>query len=41
VLEAARLARRDPIVLYASTNKVYGDLEALGIHEEATRDPSA
>jgi CDP-paratose 2-epimerase len=27
VLEAARLSRRNPVVLYASTNKVYGGME--------------
>jgi CDP-paratose 2-epimerase len=37
VLEAARRSGREPIVLYASTNKVYGDLEALGIEEQPTR----
>ncbi len=41
VLEAARLAaeRRDrpPIVLYASTNKVYGGMEEVAVVEEATR----
>lgn len=34
VLEAARRSRRDPIVLYASTNKVYGALEHVRIVEE-------
>lgn len=34
VLEAARLSGRDPIVLYASTNKVYGALDDLEIIEE-------
>ena len=34
VLEAARLNGRDPIVLYSSTNKVYGALEDLEIVEE-------
>ncbi len=41
VLEAARLAaqRRDrpPIVLYASTNKVYGGMEGVAVVEKATR----
>jgi len=37
VLEAARLVADDPIVLYASTNKVYGGMEALTVREEATR----
>jgi CDP-paratose 2-epimerase len=34
VLEAARISDRDPIVLYASTNKVYGALDDLEIIEE-------
>ena len=37
VLEAARRHGRQPVVLYASTNKVYGGLEDLEIKEEATR----
>jgi len=37
VLEAARLAGNDPIVLYASTNKVYGGMEEVVIREDATR----
>lgn len=37
VLEGARLSGRDPVVLYASTNKVYGDLAHLEVGEEATR----
>src|SRR6516164_9006531 len=37
VLEAARKRRRPPIVLYASTNKVYGPMSDLNIREEATR----
>jgi CDP-paratose 2-epimerase len=37
VLEAARKRRRPPIVLYASTNKVYGPMSDLDIREEATR----
>lgn len=35
ILEAARASRLEPIVLYASTNKVYGGLEHLRIVEEA------
>ncbi len=35
-LEAARLSGRRPIVLYASTNKVYGGMEEVGVVEEAT-----
>ena len=37
LLEAARRSGRDPIFIYASTNKVYGNLEGLPIHEEETR----
>jgi CDP-paratose 2-epimerase len=36
-LEAARLSGRDPIFIYASTNKVYGGMEAVRIVEDATR----
>lgn len=31
VLDAARRSRREPLVVYASTNKVYGDLEHLAV----------
>jgi CDP-paratose 2-epimerase len=37
VLESARRQRRMPIVLYTSTNKVYGGLEHLSIVERPTR----
>lgn len=37
VLEAARLSGNNPIVLYASTNKVYGGMEDVGVIEEETR----
>lgn len=37
VLEAARLSPQKPIVLYASTNKVYGALENLPLNEEEQR----
>jgi len=37
VLEAARLVADDPILLYASTNKVYGGMEAIRVREEETR----
>lgn len=37
VLEAARLSGDNPIVLYASTNKVYGALEGARAIEQATR----
>lgn len=36
-LEAARLSKRDPIFLYASTNKVYGGMEDVKLVEESTR----
>jgi len=37
VLEAARASRQNPVVLYASTNKVYGGMEQVGVLEEETR----
>lgn len=37
VLEAARLSGRQPIVLYASTNKVYGGMEDLPVVEDESR----
>ncbi|HEY59365.1 MAG TPA: NAD-dependent epimerase/dehydratase family protein [Anaerolineae bacterium] len=37
VMEAARISRKNPIVIYASTNKVYGAMEALKVVEEETR----
>jgi CDP-paratose 2-epimerase len=37
VLESARLSGSDPIVLYASTNKVYGGMEHIGLIETGTR----
>ena len=37
VVEAARRSGRDPIVIYASTNKVYGELEGSRVVEDATR----
>ena len=36
-LEAARAAGRNPIFIYASTNKVYGEMEDVVVQEEATR----
>lgn len=36
-LEAARTSGRDPIFIYASTNKVYGGMEDVELFEEATR----
>jgi CDP-paratose 2-epimerase len=37
VLEAVRNAENKPILLYASTNKVYGSLESLKVTEKKTR----
>ena len=37
VLEAARLNERNPMVIYASTNKVYGGMEDVSVVEKATR----
>ena len=37
VLEAARLSGRNPLILYSSTNKVYGGMEDVGIVEKETR----
>jgi CDP-paratose 2-epimerase len=37
VLEAARLSGENPILLYASTNKVYGGMEDVQVVERATR----
>lgn len=37
VLEAARLSGRNPIFIFASTNKVYGGMEDVAIVEHATR----
>ena len=37
VVEAARLSGRDPILLYASTNKVYGGMEDVPLAESETR----
>jgi CDP-paratose 2-epimerase len=36
-LEAARVSERNPIFLYASTNKVYGGMDDVELVEEATR----
>jgi len=36
-LEAARLSQRDPVFIYASTNKVYGCMDEVELFEEATR----
>jgi CDP-paratose 2-epimerase len=37
ILEAARLSDRKPIILYSSTNKVYGGMEDVRVVEEQTR----
>ncbi len=37
VLEAARLSERNPVVLYASTNKVYGGMEEVRVVARGTR----
>jgi CDP-paratose 2-epimerase len=36
-LEAARLSAKNPIFIYASTNKVYGGMDDVEVIEEATR----
>jgi CDP-paratose 2-epimerase len=36
-LEAARASGRDPIFVYASTNKVYGEMEEVPLAEDPTR----
>jgi CDP-paratose 2-epimerase len=37
VLEAARRSNRDPVFIYASTNKVYGGMEDMDVVEQETR----
>jgi CDP-paratose 2-epimerase len=37
MLEAARLNERKPVMLYASTNKVYGGMEDVEVVEDTTR----
>ncbi|HEY9582922.1 MAG TPA: GDP-mannose 4,6-dehydratase [Candidatus Paceibacterota bacterium] len=37
VLEAVRLSKRKPLLIYSSTNKVYGGLENLGVAEKKIR----
>lgn len=37
MLEAARLSKRNPIFVFASTNKVYGQMEDIPVVELATR----
>jgi CDP-paratose 2-epimerase len=36
-LEAARLSGKDPVFIYASTNKVYGEMGEVRLVEDATR----
>ncbi|MBI3914651.1 MAG: GDP-mannose 4,6-dehydratase [Chloroflexi bacterium] len=36
-LEAARLSKRNPIFVFASTNKVYGGMDHIAIEEKPTR----
>jgi len=36
-LEAAHASKRDPVFLYASTNKVYGGMEDVALTEDPTR----
>ncbi len=37
VLEAARASKKNPVVLYTSTNKVYGGMDDVSVVEQATR----
>ncbi len=37
VVEAARLSDRNPVLIYASTNKVYGGMDDVELFEESTR----
>ncbi len=37
MLEAARLSGRNPVFLYASTNKVYGEMDEVAVVEQAGR----
>jgi CDP-paratose 2-epimerase len=37
MVEAARLSGRNPILIYASTNKVYGGMDEVEVVEDATR----
>jgi CDP-paratose 2-epimerase len=36
-LEAARLSGSNPVFIYSSTNKVYGEMEGIALIEQATR----
>lgn len=37
LLEAVRQSRQDPVLIYSSTNKVYGSLEDMSLQETRTR----
>ncbi len=37
LLEAVRQSRQDPVLIYSSTNKVYGSLEDMALRETRTR----
>jgi len=37
VLEAARKSGEEPIILYTSTNKVYGEMDTIAVKEEESR----
>lgn len=37
VLEAARASKKNPVVLYASTNKVYGGMEDINVVDQGSR----
>lgn len=37
LLESVRLSKRNPILIYSSTNKVYGDLDGIAVKETKTR----
>ena len=37
VLDAARMTGKQPVILYASTNKVFGGMEDIRVREEETR----
>ena len=37
ILESIRIASPETLLIYSSTNKVYGDLEKINYHENATR----
>lgn len=37
LLEAVRQSRQDPVIIFSSTNKVYGALESFAVHEQNGR----